>query len=163
METKLCLPGCHWLLLKHCVIYFSPAWSSSLSPVLAPFWPLDLLASLQNMTDASPVIVFLRCLFLSPRKFLSSDLLTAFSCLLKYHPQDTFLSPKKTSSASFYSLNLLDFPSKHISLLETMFFVCLFHWNINSECGDLAFLLPVEFSVLNSSACDIKRCSINIC
>ena len=133
----------------------SPAWSP-ITLTLAGFILAPVTSLLSSEHDRLFLLSWsLHCLFLSPRKFLSSDLLMASSCLLKYHPQDTFL-PKKTSSASFYSLNLLDFLSKHISLLETMFFVCLFHWNINSECGDLAFLFPVEFSVLNSSACDIK-------
>lgn len=156
METNHASQVITQSLLKHCVIYFL---SCLVSYHSHPCW--FHLAPVTSLLSSEHDRLFLlswslHCLFLSPRKFLSSDLLMAFSCLLKYHPQDTFLSQKSPPLHPFIPLICLIFLSKHISLLETMFFVCLFHWNINSERGDLAFLFPVEFSVLNSSACDIK-------
>lgn len=127
----------------------------SLSPLLVSFWPLRPSCCLQNMTDSfSYHGLCTVCSSLLESSFIRPA--HGFQLSAQISPPRHIPIPKKTSSASFYSLNLLDFLSKHTSLLEAMFFVCLFYWNINSECGDLAFLFPVEFSVLNSSACDIK-------
>lgn len=112
--------------------------------------PSDLLSVFRTwQTLLSGPLHYLLC---SSIKVLSRNLLKAFSGLLKYHPKDTFpghsIKKKKTTSAFYYSLNLLDFPSKLISQLKTMNFV--FHWNVNLECQNLAFLSPVDITVLTA-------------
>lgn len=158
-----CLPGCHsaatqtlcdLLPLLPGPYHFHPCWSH--------FGPCDLLVVFRTWYAFSCHSLCAVCSSLLG-KFLFIRPSHGFQLPAQISPPRHIPIPKKTSSASFYSLNLVYFPSKHISLLETMFFVCLFHWNINSECGDLAFLLPVEFSVLRKQCLWHKRCSINIC
>lgn len=136
-------------LLKQRVIYFLSYLSLSLSPLLVKFWPLWPSCCLQNMTNSFSYHGLCTVYSSLPESFFH-QIFSRLSVVCSNITPKTHFYPKKTSSAFLYSLNLLDFLSKHTSLLETMFLVCLFHWNVNSECGDLAFLFSVEFSVLTA-------------
>lgn len=130
-------------------------WSTPL-PILSPITftvthlilgPLILLSSEHDklfLLSGS-----LHCLFCSPGKVLSWDLLMVFGCLLKYHPKDTFpdhSTKKRPPPHSIISLICLISFKAHITAGNYAF--CLFYWNVNSKCGDLAFLFPVGISVL---------------
>lgn len=121
------------------------------------FGPSDLLVVFRTWQALFPIRVFVRTSLLE--RFFH-ETFSWFSLSVHISPQrhmsDHFIQ-KNPTFVSLYSLNMLDFPSKHTSLLEIIFFfVCLFIGIWTLSCGGLAFLFLVEFSVITAVPATLK-------